>query len=208
MSNASTLASTAEQAVRWTPAQREALGARLREVRQKRGLTAEQAAQYLGYGKGTHAAVTRLERNVLGYVRADHVIQLAELYEVELTTVLPKGIAVDALWQDAVRLNPKLTAPVLGLAQRLRQYREQHQLDEAGLAQRLRDVGPLVLASDVRAWEAGSKEPNPVQLAAIERLVGPMDGAARAEDSQMPPGLRASPPTNQRRWVFSTRKSA
>lgn len=188
------LNATAEQAVCWTANQREMLGKRLREAREKKGLTAVEAAKYLGYRQNTHVAVTRLERNVLGYVRADHVVKLAKLYEVELASLLPKDINVQAVWQDAVRLDPTLDAPNFALAQRLREYRMQHALSEKALAERITETGPIILASDIKAWESGQKEPNPVQLRALERILGAQVTATTSvnENSLAP----------QRRWVF------
>lgn len=158
--------------------QRILLGQRLKELRQQRELSAAHLAeQALGYQNGSHVAITRLERGILSAPRKDHLEKLAAFFGIE-----PELLFVSELEQEpsaTPRTSKLAAAPVKSLrprpgtvGQRIRHLREERSLELADFAAGIRQAGPLVLQSDVQAWESDEREPNPVQLQALYRFTG------------------------------------
>ncbi len=159
-----------------TDDQRLLLGQRLKELRQQRQLSAAQVAeQALGYQNGSHVAVTRLERALLSAPRRDHLETLATFFQVDpeflLVSELPTSDSTPAPRQPAPA-KPRATPRLTSVGQRIRHLRSVKELETADFADGLRQVGPIVLASDVEAWERDERQPNPVQLQALARFTG------------------------------------
>ena len=164
-----------------TENQRELLGARLVELRQKSGMSAVQvAAEALGYANGSHVAVTRLERVVHKAPNPQHLLKLARFYGVEPSHLFAEGVE-EGTAEPAAEQPPAAPKPGMArkpvsarvprtLTQRIAHIREEAGLDEAGLASALRGHGALIMRSDVEAWESEQRTPNPIQLRALSKF--------------------------------------
>jgi transcriptional regulator with XRE-family HTH domain len=158
------------------------LGNRLRDLRMGRNLSAAQVAEEaLGYGGGSHVAVTRLERGILKHPRRDHLAALAQYFEVPFEDLVPAE-TMKALQASEESTKPAQTVPKAKavpskaapspktLAGRVHQMRQAAQLSVPEFAKELSALGAVILGLDVEAWESGEREPNNLQLHVLARF--------------------------------------
>jgi transcriptional regulator with XRE-family HTH domain len=174
----------------YSEAQLGKLGASLRKLRVEKGVSAAVVAQdALGYGNGSHAAVSRLERGLLNPPRLEHLSKLAAYFGVQLQTVLPTGMRIEdwdrgkkepstetatlseqASVVEAPRALPSKLPKLKSFSARVKYLRERLQLSQEAFAESLSRRGALILKGNIVSWESGAREPNPLQLHAISRL--------------------------------------
>lgn len=155
------------------------LGDRLIELRLAKGCSAALVAeQVLGYSKGSHVGVTRLERGLLAQPKSAHLSQLATFYGVEPEFLFVSKASGDSLvpevpsvrkikYQATSRSTARLPQDLHG---RVRFVREAAGLDASSFAAALTEHGALIISADVVAWESAEREPNPIQLRALGRF--------------------------------------
>jgi transcriptional regulator with XRE-family HTH domain len=166
-----------------TPPQLKILGERLSFLRAREKVSAAIVARdALGYESG-HVAVTRLERAVVAAPKNNHLEALAKYYGVELKSLLTPvtkeeqeslqaASSVTVQKTQLVRVAPEEKMTPLprykSFGPRIQWAREQALKTPEELASIIRENGALVTSTDVRAWEAESKEPNPIQWRALD----------------------------------------
>src|SRR3954471_21059322 len=76
-----------------SPIDARALGARLRQAREDRGLTQDQVAQHLGVARTTVVAIEKGERRV----KAEELVELSSLLGRSLSSLLQEGQPIEGL---------------------------------------------------------------------------------------------------------------
>src|SRR4051812_3243088 len=104
-----------------SPIDARALGARLRQAREDRGLTQDQVAQHLGVARTTVVAIEKGERRV----RAEELVELSFLLGRRLSSLLQGGEPIERLsappQYEIDQIDPQETIQILDLTPSSRQ---------------------------------------------------------------------------------------
>jgi transcriptional regulator with XRE-family HTH domain len=170
-----------------------AVGAKLKEFRSERGLSADTVAQEaLGYPTPNHSAITRLEHGELARFSMSSLQKLASFYGTSIEALLPPGVTVDDLAVAALpqprRLEEATSGPSRGLEAavpdamshagvpsvqaRIQQLRLNAKLDVAAFAAKLSNNQVLVIPFDVVEWESANRRPSTEQFESLAQATG------------------------------------
>jgi transcriptional regulator with XRE-family HTH domain len=150
-------------------AQRLALGSRLTELREAKGLTQLQVARKaLGFTV-SHAAVSRLERGVFGSVEEDRLHSLASFYETSVEELLAEIEGRQEAVEPAEYLPVDALVVQPGVAARLFNLRQTAGLTAPQMAAAL---GYKECSTIIRQWEKGEVTPRPDTLLDIAYKFG------------------------------------
>ncbi len=155
-----------------------ALGARLREAREARGLTQGEVAKRLGVALTTMVAIEKGERQL----RPEELMELADIYERQVSELLQRGARITSVLTDEDVLSPRDLALAV----------EAWQLGELSEGQ---------LARFLRTDRLGARE----AIQELELLCGGMASSADNPINQTSPPASPTSPDPARRGRAASR---